>query len=70
MRRLATSADTKTSADQMRCRRKADEQAIANARLEGQVSSPGSDRNFGSFVRCRIEIEDDFERLKAKHGLS
>lgn len=50
-------------------RREADTHAQANARLEGQVSSPESEAIFDEFVQGEIDTDGVIARLKARHGL-
>jgi Antitoxin VbhA len=50
-------------------RREADSHAKANARLEGQFSTPESEAIFDSFIQGEIDTKSLIERLKARHGL-
>ncbi len=57
------------SAAEIDRRREAVSQAAANARLEGQLSSPESEAIFDRFIQGELEIGDVIGLLKERHGL-
>jgi hypothetical protein len=57
------------SADEIQRRREALATASANARLEGQFSSPASEAIFDRYVQGELEIGDVIALLKERHGL-
>jgi hypothetical protein len=57
------------SAAEIDRRREAVSQAAANARLEGQVSSPESEAIFDRYMQGEVEIADLISLLKERHGL-
>jgi Antitoxin VbhA len=59
----------KLSASEIDRRREAVSQAAANARLEGQFSSPESEAIFDRYVQGELEIGDVIGLLKERHGL-
>jgi hypothetical protein len=59
----------KISADEIQRRREALATASANARLEGQFSSPESEAIFDRYVQGELEIGDVIGLLKERHGL-
>jgi hypothetical protein len=58
----------KLSAAEIDRRREAVSQAAANARLEGQFSSPESEAIFDRYVQGELEI-GEVSLLKERHGL-
>jgi hypothetical protein len=66
---LVTRSGSKPSLAEIQRRRDADSHAKANARLEGQFSTPESEAIFDSFIQGDIGTETLVERLKARHGL-
>ncbi len=65
---LATRPRAKISAAEMERRRNALRNADANNRLEGQFSSPASDKVFEAFVHGEIELHEVLPRIKALHN--
>lgn len=59
----------KLSAAEIDRRREAVSQAAANARLEGQFSSPESEAIFDRYVQGELEIGEVISLLKERHGL-
>jgi hypothetical protein len=59
----------KLSATEIDRRREAVSQAAANARLEGQLSSPDSEAIFDRYIQGELEIGDVIGLLKERHGL-
>lgn len=66
---LGTHTGSKLSLAEITRRREADTHAQANARLEGQFSSPESNAIFDEFVQGEIDTNTVIARLKARHGL-
>jgi hypothetical protein len=62
-------ARAKLSAAEIDRRREAVSEAAANARLEGQFSSPESEAIFDRYVQGELEIGDVLNLLKGQHGL-
>ncbi len=59
----------KLSAAEIDGRREAVSQAAANARLEGQFSSPESEAIFDRYVQGELEIGEVISLLRERHGL-
>lgn len=66
---LVTRSGVKLSLAEIDSRREADSHAKANARLEGQFSTPESEAIFDAFIQGEIDTETVLQRLKARHGL-
>lgn len=66
---LVTHSGSKITLAEIQRRRDADSHAKANARLEGQFSTPESEPIFDSFITGEIDTETVIRRLKARHGL-
>lgn len=66
---LVTRSGAELSLAEIDRRREADSHAKANARLEGQFSTPESEAIFDAFIQGEIDTETVLQRLKARHGL-
>lgn len=66
---LVNRPGSKLSLAEINRRREADSHARANARLEGQSTSPESEPLFDAFIQGDIDTETLIQRLKARHGV-